>query len=255
MAATHAVLTLVKAGGRVVVCDNVYGGTHRLFTKILANYGVEFAFIDATDPAAFAAEAARYEMLWLETPTNPMMKICDIRGARRARATAGRDPGRRQHLHEPVLPAAAGARRRHRGALDHQVPERALRQRGRRRDRQGEKHARAGCSTCRTRSARSCRRSTPGSRCAASRRSHMRMPRHEDNACQVAPFLVQPQEGGARAVARLPRPSRAPRPQAPGDRLRRAHLVRPRQPRGGEEGTRRACACARWARAWAASRP
>ena len=79
MAATQAVLTLVKGGGRVVVCDNVYGGTHRLFTKILANYGVEFAFIDATDPSAFAAEAGRFDMLWLESPTNPMMKICDIR--------------------------------------------------------------------------------------------------------------------------------------------------------------------------------
>jgi cystathionine beta-lyase/cystathionine gamma-synthase len=79
MAATQAVLTLVKGGGRVVVCDNVYGGTHRLFTKILANYGVEFAFVDATDPESFAAEAGRFDMLWLESPTNPMMKICDIR--------------------------------------------------------------------------------------------------------------------------------------------------------------------------------
>ena len=79
MAATQAVLTLVKGGGKVAVCDNVYGGTHRLFTKILANCGVEFAFVDATDPGAFAAEAGRFDMLWLESPTNPMMKICDIR--------------------------------------------------------------------------------------------------------------------------------------------------------------------------------
>jgi cystathionine beta-lyase len=79
MAATQAVLTLVKAGQRVVVSDNVYGGTHRLFTKILANYGVEFAFVDASDPAAFAAEAGRFDLLWIETPTNPLMKICDIR--------------------------------------------------------------------------------------------------------------------------------------------------------------------------------
>jgi cystathionine beta-lyase/cystathionine gamma-synthase len=69
----------VKGGGRVAVCDNVYGGTHRLFTKILANYSVEFAFLDATDPAAFAAEAGRFDLLWIETPTNPVMKICDIR--------------------------------------------------------------------------------------------------------------------------------------------------------------------------------
>ncbi len=79
MAATQAVLTLVKAGQRVVVSDNVYGGIHRLFTKILAGYGVEFAFVDATDPEAFEKEAGRFDLLWIETPTNPLMKICDIR--------------------------------------------------------------------------------------------------------------------------------------------------------------------------------
>jgi len=79
MAATQAVLTLVKAGQRVVVSDNVYGGTHRLFTKILAGYGVEFAFLDATDPEAFEKDAGRFDLLWIETPTNPLMKICDIR--------------------------------------------------------------------------------------------------------------------------------------------------------------------------------
>lgn len=78
MAAIQAVLTLVKAGQRVVVCDNVYGGTHRLFTKVLANYGVEFAFLDATDPVAFEGAAGRFDLLWIETPTNPLMKVCDI---------------------------------------------------------------------------------------------------------------------------------------------------------------------------------
>ena len=79
MAAIQAVLTLVKAGQRVVVSDNVYGGTHRLFTKVLANYGVEFAFLDATDPEALEKEAGRFDLLWIETPTNPLLKICDIR--------------------------------------------------------------------------------------------------------------------------------------------------------------------------------
>jgi cystathionine beta-lyase/cystathionine gamma-synthase len=78
MAATQAVLTFVKAGQRVVVSDNVYGGTHRLFTKILAGYGVDFAFLDASDPGDFAARAGRFDLLWIETPTNPLMKICDI---------------------------------------------------------------------------------------------------------------------------------------------------------------------------------
>ena len=78
MAATQAVLTLVKGGERVVVSDNVYGGTHRLFTKVLAQYGVTFAFLEASDPVAFDRAAGDFRMLWIETPTNPLMKVCDI---------------------------------------------------------------------------------------------------------------------------------------------------------------------------------
>ena len=90
MAATQAVTSLVKPGQRVAVSDNVYGGTHRLFTKILAGYGIELAFLDATDPAAFDRAAGEFSMLWMETPTNPLMKVCDIAAlaalARRRRA-------------------------------------------------------------------------------------------------------------------------------------------------------------------------
>jgi cystathionine beta-lyase/cystathionine gamma-synthase len=78
MAATNAVLSLVKPGQRVVVSDNVYGGTHRLFTKILAQYGVAFSFLDASDAGAFDKAAGEFAMLWIETPTNPLMKICDV---------------------------------------------------------------------------------------------------------------------------------------------------------------------------------
>jgi cystathionine beta-lyase len=78
LAATNAVLTFVKKGQRVVCSDNVYGGTHRLFTKILANYGVDFAFLDTSDAAAFDKAAGSFDLLWIETPTNPLMKVCDI---------------------------------------------------------------------------------------------------------------------------------------------------------------------------------
>ncbi|HEY3120988.1 MAG TPA: PLP-dependent transferase, partial [Vicinamibacteria bacterium] len=78
MAATNAVMTLVDAGKRVVVSDNVYGGTHRLFTKVLARYGLEFAFLDTSDAAAFEARSGDFALLWIETPTNPLMKVCDI---------------------------------------------------------------------------------------------------------------------------------------------------------------------------------
>ena len=78
MAATHAVLALLEAGQRVVVSDNVYGGTHRLFTKVLTRCGLQFAFLEASDAAALDARAGDFAMLWIETPTNPLMKICDI---------------------------------------------------------------------------------------------------------------------------------------------------------------------------------
>ncbi|HWX24055.1 MAG TPA: PLP-dependent transferase, partial [Vicinamibacteria bacterium] len=62
MAATHAVLTLVKSGERVLVSDNVYGGTHRLFTRVLDRYGIEAVFLDASDPAAFEAKAGHFSL-------------------------------------------------------------------------------------------------------------------------------------------------------------------------------------------------
>jgi cystathionine gamma-lyase/cystathionine beta-lyase/cystathionine gamma-lyase/homocysteine desulfhydrase len=78
LAATQAVLSLVKQGERVVCSDNVYGGTWRLFTKILSRYGILFDFIDTSDAAAFEAGAGAFKLLWIETPTNPLMKVCDI---------------------------------------------------------------------------------------------------------------------------------------------------------------------------------
>jgi len=79
MAAIDATLRLVKAGEHVVVSDNTYGGTSRLFTKILANYNVEFDFVDTSD--ALNVEAAiKYntKMVFVETPTNPVMIVTDL---------------------------------------------------------------------------------------------------------------------------------------------------------------------------------
>ncbi len=78
LAATQAVLSLVKQGERVVCSDNVYGGTWRLFTKVLSRYGILFDFIDTSDAAAFEKQAGSFKLLWIETPTNPLMKVCDI---------------------------------------------------------------------------------------------------------------------------------------------------------------------------------
>lgn len=79
LAATNTVMNLLSQGDHVVVGDDVYGGTYRIFDKVFARYGVTFTFIDARDPANFE-KAIRPEtkMLWIETPTNPLLRLADI---------------------------------------------------------------------------------------------------------------------------------------------------------------------------------
>jgi cystathionine beta-lyase/cystathionine gamma-synthase len=79
MSAIHGVLSLLKAGDHVVSTQDLYGGAWRIFTKFFAKFGVDFTFIDASDHANVAA-AIRPEtkLLWLETPSNPLLKITDI---------------------------------------------------------------------------------------------------------------------------------------------------------------------------------
>src|SRR6187549_3266752 len=80
MAAIDATLRLVKAGEHVVVSDNTYGGTARLFNRILANYNVEFEYVDTSDPLNVeAAIKQNTKMLFLETPTNPIMTVTDLK--------------------------------------------------------------------------------------------------------------------------------------------------------------------------------
>jgi len=82
MAATSALMTLLSAGDHTVVSRNVYGGTYRLFTKILERYGLTFTWVDTTDLAAVeAAMTPATRLLFLETPTNPMMEVTDIAAA------------------------------------------------------------------------------------------------------------------------------------------------------------------------------
>jgi cystathionine beta-lyase/cystathionine gamma-synthase len=80
MAAITAMCTMMKTGDHVVCSDNVYGGTGRLFDKVLANYGLTFTYVD-TSAAENVAAAIRPEtkLVHIETPTNPMMSITDIR--------------------------------------------------------------------------------------------------------------------------------------------------------------------------------
>ena len=80
MAAIDATLRLVKAGEHVVVSDNTYGGTARLFNRILANYNIEFDYVDTSDPLNVeAALKPNTKMVFLETPTNPVMILTDLK--------------------------------------------------------------------------------------------------------------------------------------------------------------------------------
>jgi cystathionine beta-lyase/cystathionine gamma-synthase len=79
MAAIHCLMTLLKTGDHAVASRNVYGGTYRYFTKILENYGLTFSWVDTSDLAAVeAAMRPSTRMVYIETPTNPVMDITDI---------------------------------------------------------------------------------------------------------------------------------------------------------------------------------
>jgi cystathionine beta-lyase/cystathionine gamma-synthase len=79
MAATAAVMNVLSAGDHVVVGNDLYGGTYRLFSKVLARYGIAFTYVDMTDLAATrAAITPQTKLFWIETPTNPLLQLVDI---------------------------------------------------------------------------------------------------------------------------------------------------------------------------------
>jgi cystathionine beta-lyase len=79
LAATDCVLRSFKAGDEVIAMDDLYGGTYRMFTRIYANSGIKFHFVDMNDLAKFESLInENTKMVWVETPTNPLMKLADI---------------------------------------------------------------------------------------------------------------------------------------------------------------------------------
>lgn len=80
MSATDACLKLVKAGDHVILGDNTYGGTFRLFDQVLSNYGIEFDLVDTTDILKVEqAFKTNTKMVFVETPTNPVMSVTDLK--------------------------------------------------------------------------------------------------------------------------------------------------------------------------------
>jgi cystathionine beta-lyase/cystathionine gamma-synthase len=87
MGATTTVMHLVSPGDRIVAVDDVYGGTYRLFSKVYAPKGYEFEFTKADGVAAAIDERTR--LVWIESPTNPLLNIVDIRAVAEAAHSAG----------------------------------------------------------------------------------------------------------------------------------------------------------------------
>ncbi|GFO53903.1 cystathionine gamma-synthase [Geomonas sp. Red276] len=82
MAAIGSTFMIFSPGDHLVVCEDVYGGTFRLLSTVMKNWGLEATFVDATDTAAIAAAVTpRTKALYLETPSNPLLKVTDLKAA------------------------------------------------------------------------------------------------------------------------------------------------------------------------------
>lgn len=79
LGATTTLMLMLKAGDHVVCGDDVYGGTYRLFQRVLTDHGLRFDFVDTSDPEQVkAAIRPETKLIWLETPTNPLLKLAPI---------------------------------------------------------------------------------------------------------------------------------------------------------------------------------
>ncbi len=153
LAAEHALITVTcEAGAHIVLPDDLYGGTYRLVDKVLSRWGLGYDLVGADRSRRARGGGARRHAAHLgREPHQPAAQ------RRRHRAGGGAPAQRagrgRQHVRHAGQPAPAGARRRLRRALHHQVPGRPLRRRRRRRGHPATRSGTSGCASSRTRSA------------------------------------------------------------------------------------------------------
>ena len=123
MGAETTLLLTLQPGDHVVLGDDVYGGTYRLLSKVLSGWGLTMSTVDLGDLDALAAAMTSWtKLVWIETPSNPLLKIVDIGAVVGDRPRGGGARRGRQHVRDPRSAAAAGARGRRRGAQRHEVP-------------------------------------------------------------------------------------------------------------------------------------
>ncbi len=172
LAATDTVLRLLNAGDHVVAGNDVYGGTFRLFDKVLRRFQLDFSFADTTDPE-FLAEAltpANASGLAGNAHQSPAARDrYPRRGGNGPRSPQPSPPGRGQHFCHALPPAPSRAGCGYRRPLDDEVSGRPLGCGWRRSDCQDKPSLQKSCPSCRTRSARCSARWTVFWSCAASR--------------------------------------------------------------------------------------
>ena len=131
MAAEDTILRTLKPGDHIIMGNDAYGGTYRLITRVVAEFGVTWSAVDLNDSEAVAAAITpQTRMIWTETPTNPMLGVVDIEALAAPLMRWG-NVGGRQHVRDAIPPATSRSGRRHRGALNHEVRRRPLRRRRR----------------------------------------------------------------------------------------------------------------------------
>lgn len=90
VAATDAVIKLLEPGDEVIAANDMYGGTYRLFTKVFEKFGIRFRYVDTTNPENISAVISpQTKLIWIETPTNPLMNITDIKAVAAIAKNAG----------------------------------------------------------------------------------------------------------------------------------------------------------------------
>ena len=90
VAATDAVIKLLSPGDEVIAANDMYGGTYRLFSKVFEKFGIKFIYVDTTNTANIeAVVTANTKLIWIETPTNPLMNITDIHAVAKISRKAG----------------------------------------------------------------------------------------------------------------------------------------------------------------------
>ena len=112
LAALAACVHLLQSGDHVVLCDDVYGGTFRTLDKVFKQFGITYTRVDMTDlDATEAAFTAKTKLCWIETPTNPLLKIIDIQAVARVAKAKGAIVGVDNTFASPVLqnPLSLGA--------------------------------------------------------------------------------------------------------------------------------------------------